>query len=393
MNARIGPFLGIAGALCLLVGWGFTMVGVDELDEALHASAKPVEVACSELRTYRPGRNTHITLTEFVPYAEGIVVLEHQKYNSWEVCVPVLPTDAPSADPKYIVAVVRFWGKADPESFGDALAQPRWTGILHARGDFGSETCTQEICQFNPGINLERCWVMWQGSQPADRSSAIFKVIVCPCVFVLGMVLSVLAALRPITAPGELPAPSPYQPIQYRAVEAVGDAVRWLYRRGFFSGSSAILLAAAGLAAAGAASYVLFRDWDNVVRVTIEMHLTLIGGLMGLGLFACAVFLGLTSWRTASTPALTPCQRIHGADMPADPRNMVGLVMVVGIFLSSIAAGLFLRSTISPWAYVCGVLGGLSLLCGAIWSSYLRRKTRKEPAQFWNQQEPKSASF
>jgi hypothetical protein len=389
MNVRIGPLLGIAAVLCLLVGWGFTMLGVKELHEALHASAKPVELPCSQLRTYRPGSNIHITLTKFVPYPEGIVIVEHKKIRSWSVWVPVLPADAPKADPKYIVAVVALSGVSDMESLRRAVTRPRWTGILHSQGDL--EPYAKSICQRNPGINVENCWVMWEGHQPPEPSIAIFKMIVCPCVFVLGMVLAVLAALRPLTAPGEVRAPS--QLIQHRAIEALGDVVRWLYRRGFFSGRSAILLAAAGLAAAGAAGYVLFRDWDNVIGVTTEMYLALLGGLVGLGLFVCAVLVGFASWRTAQAPAPAPYQRIQGADVQADPRNMAGLAMVVGFFLLAAAVNQFRRSAVSLWTYVFAVSGGLALVGGIVWYLFLSRKTRKEPAQFWNQQEPKSANF
>ena len=152
MSLRIGACLGIAAVPCMLAGWAFTMVGVDELHEALHASAKPVEVACSQLRTYRTGSNVHITLTKFVPYRKGILIVELKEIHSLSVWVPVLPIDAPKADPKYIVAVVQLSGISDEESLRRALAQPRWTGILHARGDL--DPYAKDICERNPGLNF-----------------------------------------------------------------------------------------------------------------------------------------------------------------------------------------------------------------------------------------------
>ena len=196
---------------------------------------------------------------------------------------------------------------------------------------------------------------MWDGHKLPDLASAIFKVIVCPCVFVLGMVLGVLAALRPITAPHETAAPSPG--IQFWAVDALGDVVRWLYRRGYF-GCTAVLLAVVGLSAVGGAVHVWYRDWDKVVNPHNEALLlfAIIGGLFGLGLLAYAVLLSIASWRTLPTPALSLYQRIHGADIQADPRKRATPLMVIGFFVLAIAVSEFRRGAVSLRTYVCAVV-------------------------------------
>lgn len=73
MNAR-AFYMAVAGSICLLVGWMFTYFGLDNLHQAQHSSAKPVETTAAQLRFYRPGSNLHITLTEFEPYPEGMAV-------------------------------------------------------------------------------------------------------------------------------------------------------------------------------------------------------------------------------------------------------------------------------------------------------------------------------
>lgn len=374
MSVRIGPCLGIAACLCLLTGFGFSLIGVDQLHQAQHSSVKPVDITCSRLRSYRPGSNIHITLTKFVPYPDGILALKHKEFPSWSVWVPVLPADAAKADPKYIVAVVQLSGVSDTASLRRRLTEPRWTGMLYSQGEL--EPYAASICRLNPGINFGNCWVMWEGHNLPDLSSPTAQVIACACLFVLGMVLAVLAALWPDPAPDGQSMP---------LVGALGDAVRWLHRRGFLSGRAAILLAAAGLAAVGAAGYVINRDWDHVVRVTTDMHLAVIGGLIGLGLLAYAVLIGYSSWRRAqAVPAPARYQLVQGANIPVDRQQMAVAVMVVGLVLLAVAGNHFYRSAISNWTYVFAVLGGLVLAAGIVWCGFLGWKKQQEPAHFWN---------
>lgn len=381
MSARTALFMGIAGPICMLVGWGFTFVGVDKLHRAMHSTAKPIEITAAQLRSYRPGSNIHITLTKFVPYPEGILAYEGEVGPEWSIWVPVLPADAPKADPKYIVAVVQLSHVSDKTSLRKALARSRWTGILHSQGEL--EPYAKNICQLNPGINFEKCWVMWEGHPLEDASGAIPMVIACPCLFVLGMVLAVVTALRPVTAltEGSIPTVN----FQNVASSAIGDGLRWLHRRGYLSGYTAFLMAAVGHMLIGASVFMLHRDWDHVVRMTAGMMIAITVGLIGLGLLVNAVVLTLASRKDVPTlPAPSQFQLANVDKPPADVKQSAGSVMAVGVGLLFAAGLIFYRGDNETKALVVGALGLLTLTVGGVWHGFLRSRGRQEQAQFWN---------
>jgi hypothetical protein len=377
MNGR--QLIAVAGALCLFAGLAFTCVGVDKLHEAQHCSKKPVEITAAQLRSYRPEGNTHITLTKFVPYLDGIFFVEHPEIHSRSFWVPVLPADAPRGDRKQIVAIVQLSKTPDEASLERALARSEWTGLLHSQGGL---PYASDIRRLNPGINLDRCWLMWEGHTPETVSGALPFVIVPPCLFVLGMVLAGVVALRPAeNSPGGSANPMAFLMIvPYFLFSALGEGIRWLHRRGWLTGHAALLLAALGFASVGSAAYVLNQEWDQVVRVTGEMYLAIFGGLFGVGLLVYAVLLGVM--RLSADPA--PYERIQGADSSIDPRKIAGTLAVVGLFLLAIDVNQFKRDDISFWTHVFAGLGLGALLGSGVWLLRLSGKVEQEKKSIWN---------
>lgn len=380
-------FVAIAGALCLFAGLVFSFIGADKLHEALHSSAKPVVITASQLRSYRPGSSAHVTLTQFVPYEEGILVDSRPQGFGLGVWVPIIPADAPKGDRKEIVAVVQLSNVSDEASVDRALARSRWTGILRPPGNLPH---ADDIRRFNPGINLERCWLMWEGHQPESVADALPTVIVFPCLFVLGMVLAVVVALYPTTdsTEGSFPPAAYIMFVPYFAFTALGDAVRWLHRRGLLKGHAAILLSAVGFSLVATAAYVLNRDWDNVFRVTGEMYFAIFGGLFGLGLLANSVLLGIVHHRFAPASPDSATDRIaHDgkAPEPTDYRQ-------IPVALSAISLGVLLHAGISLYqgdhsnrVFILAAFGSLVLTVSAVWYGFLRRRGMQEKAQFWNE--------
>lgn len=387
MNARnaYAYYISMAGTLCLFVGWGFSMVGVDKLHQALHSSAKPVDVTCAQLRSYRPGSNVHITLTKFVPYKEGAVVVSQNARLPGSVWLPVIPADEPKGDPQSIVALISFTHIANEADLERKLANHRVTGLIHSRGD---PPYAGTIREFNPGINLERCWVVWQGWEPETVAGALPLVIGCPCLFILGMVLAVTAALRPVTAPsdGSL-SPLAVQSFVFSfAFAAIGDALRWMQRHGFTLGHLAVLSASGGVLAVSTAGFVLGQDWDHVIALTTEMHLAITGGLFGLGLLASAALLGYWEWTTAAPapePALARLTQVE--ERPSDRRQKGAAVMGFGFVVLVAAGAAFYRGDNSLRPLVLAAIGCPALVGGAVWYGSLHRKGREEKAQFWNE--------
>ena len=382
-----GHFAALGGALCLFAGLGFSCVGADKLHEAQHASKKPVEITAAQLRSYRPGSNLHVTLTHFVPDQESILIYSTPGGHGFSVRVPILPADAPKGDRSEIVAIVHLSNVSDEAALERMLARSRWTGILHSRGDVSDAA---DIRRFNPGVNLERCWVMWEGHSPEDLSGAIPFVIVSPCVFVLGMVLAVVVALRPAasSAEGSFPPIAYMMFVPYFVFTALGDGVRWLHRHGLLTVHAAVLLAVVGLAAVGAAGYVLNRDWDNVAQVTGEMNFAIIGGLFGLGLLANAFLLGFVGQRfLPATPDSDSSQSAHDGKAPVgkDVRPIAVAVMVFGIIPLCSAGFGFAQGELSPRTYIVAALGSLALAAGAVWYLLLNKKSREKKAHIWNE--------
>ncbi len=383
MNASCASFVPMAGVLCMVIGWGFSLVGVSKLHEATHASAKPTEITCSQLRSYRPGSNTHIALTKFRPYLEGAVIYSETGRLPGSVWVPLLPADAPKADPKYIVAVVQLPHMSDEAAVRRALARTRLTGLLHSRGDL---PYAAKIREFNPGVNLEQCWSIWEGHQPEKMDGAIPLLIGCPCLFVLGA--SYRSWPRRVRAASDSGLP-PVLLIFSPLFSGFFEGLRWIHRLGLSPGRLAVLLTAVGLAAIGTAGFVLYRDWDNVVTPTGGMLAAVTGGLIGLGLLANAVFVGYAGGRTdpftpAPAPDLPPFAQTE--NIPSDMRQKATAVMV---FAASLLAGLgvifYQDDSNSPRLLVLLAIGGLMFIGGAVWYGLLRWKGRQEKAQFWNQ--------
>lgn len=381
MNGR--QLIAVVGALCLFAGLAFTCVGVDKLHEAQHFSKKPVEITAAQLRSYPPRGSTHITLTKFVPYIDGIFFVDLPEIRSRSFWVPILPADAPRGDRKQIVAIVQLSKVSDEESLRRALARSEWTGLLRCQGDL---PYASDIRRLNPGINLERCWLIWEGHTPETVSDALPFVIVPPCLFVLGMVLAGATALRPAPrSPDGAVNPMAFlMVVPYFLFSALGEGIRWLHRRGWLTGYAAVLLAALGFACVGLSAYVLNRDWDQVVRVTGEMYLAVLGGLFGVGLFVYAVL--LSAVRLTAEPAAEPTlhERIQGADNSIDPRKIAGTLAVVGLVLLAIVVNQFKREDISFWTHVFAGLGVAALLGGGGWLLRLGVKVEQEKKSFWS---------
>lgn len=380
-------FIAMAGALCLFAGLLFSFIGADKLHEALHSSPKPVVITADQLRSYRPGSSIHIALTQFIPYEEGILIYSTPQGHGVSVWVPIIPADAPKGDRKEIVALVQLSNISDEASVERALDRSRWSGILRPPGNLSNAA---DIRRFNPGIKLERCWLMWEGHRPENVWDALPTVIVFPCLFVLGMVLAAVVALHPATGTaGESTPPGAYIIfVPYFVFTALGDAVRWLHRRGLLTGHAAILFSAVGFALVATAAYVLNRDWDNVFQVTGEMNLAIFGGLFGLGLLANAVLLGVMHHRFAPATADSASYQIAQdgkAPEPTDYRQ-------IPIGLSAISLGVLLHVGLSLYqgdnsdrVFVLAAFGCLALTVSAVWYGFLRRRGMQEKAHFWNE--------
>jgi hypothetical protein len=180
-----GYWMVLGGVVLLLIGLAVTCMATDDLRHALHCRAEPEEVPAAEL----PGRptegNTYITLSAFTYHWDGILTFREEQGPNWnEVWIPITPAGTRAADrPRNVRAIVIFHRIPDNRELQRVVRETRWTGLVCSRGRCGYE---EDLRRRMPGIDLNRCWVIWEGRKPPRLDVAAPLVGLGLCLFALG---------------------------------------------------------------------------------------------------------------------------------------------------------------------------------------------------------------
>jgi hypothetical protein len=131
MSSSFGSTLG--GLVAILLGFVGSIIGSDELRLALHSAPAPQQISCADLCANGPGKNAHVTVTDFSPVWEESSVTLTNEDGSWsQVSVPVVPQSRNGrADEARILVLIN--GVHNSKELQNRLARGTLTGLIKAR--------------------------------------------------------------------------------------------------------------------------------------------------------------------------------------------------------------------------------------------------------------------
>jgi hypothetical protein len=379
-----GYWMVLGGVIMVLFGLAGTCVGVDDLRRALHCTAEPEEVPATELRGRPTESNAHIALTAFRYHWDGILTFRAEQGPGWnEVWIPIAPAGTRAADrPRNICAILIFRRIPDNGELQRVVRETRWTGLVCSRGHCGY---AEDLRRRMPGIDLDECWVIWEGQKPPALDWAAAQVGLSLCLFAVGGGLF----FRGGRSFAEIdPASRATMNTLMPVTILLGAFSQWYARRRFPPRGVACFLIGTGLLLLGLGSYWM---WQGGWYAPGMMSGTGMGGLTAF-LFGFAFATnGLFQALVASNPpptaeAAEPVRAVPPAAEPAKPgaRRGPGEIVAFGIGLA-VAGGVIQAQGHAALNLVAGMVGvGVTMsLLGGIWYWNTRRAETEQAARFW----------